>query len=631
MSISKTIKPAHIKQALKQIEKDGVPTQYESKDYVLMVDDKLYPPKYVIALAQSIADGTAIDTNAFNSNEANSYLKNKGYTVRRKETFTLTVTKATITSTDTAFTMDNITLGDNYEPIAVCFKDSTGVETKRNHAKGEKEITGQTLPRLAFQIYENDIANLTAEERAAFPICKYGPKKNLISGIYTNEKDFRAVHGKSTREIMGYKSKGNVGTYYIYVWNIFSTLLFVQECLKRFGNDGDSFELIYQKKMTSSKKEETSDRTDAIDDEVLVNKKMKQTYINKNTILYGPPGTGKTYHTAIYAVAICNENGDLEKVKTEAETDYDKVYDEYQELIKNGRVVFTTFHQAYGYEDFIEGIKPDISGGNIIYNVKDGVFKRFCTHAFENNSENRVFIIDEINRGNISKIFGELITLIEDDKREKASVTLPYSGAQFTVPKNVYILGTMNTADRSIALMDTALRRRFTFVEMMPEPDVFVKEKNADGSIKEEITVNGVKIRSLLGEINNRIEYLYDREHTIGHAYFKKFINNEGAAKDLKQIFKNAIIPLLQEYFYDDYEKIALVLGDAKFKSQEDRRFVIEKSVPSVFAGSNFDEGVKYDLNQKIWELSDDDFAARIKAIYEDAEKATATIIKSDE
>ena len=351
----------------------------------------------------------------------------------------------------------------------------------------------------------------------------------------------------------------------------------------------------------------------------------------RNLILYGPPGTGKTYHTAIYAVAICNENGDFEKVKAEAETDYNKVYDEYQKLIKNGNVVFTTFHQAYGYEDFIEGIKPDISGGNIIYKVEDGVFKKFCSHAFKNNSENCVFIIDEINRGNISKIFGELITLIEDDKREKASVTLPYSSAQFTVPKNVYMLGTMNTADRSIALMDTALRRRFTFVEMMPEPDVFVKGKNADGSIKEEITVNGVKIRSLLGEINNRIEYLYDREHTIGHAYFKKFINNEGAAKDLKQIFKNAIIPLLQEYFYDDYEKIALVLGDAKFKSQEDRRFVIEKSVPSVFAGSNFDEGIKYDLNQKIWELSDDDFSARIKAIYENGENATATITNGNE
>jgi hypothetical protein len=187
----------------------------------------------------------------------------------------------------------------------------------------------------------------------------------------------------------------------------------------------------------------------------------------------------------------------------------------------------------------------------------------------------------------------------------------------------------MNTADRSIALMDTALRRRFTFVEMMPNPDVFVKEKNSDGTIKEEITVNGVKIRSLLGEINNRIEYLYDREHTIGHAYFKKFINNAGTVEDLKKTFKNAIIPLLQEYFYDDYEKIALVLGDDKFKSQKDRRFVIEKPVPPVFAGSNFDEGVKYDLNQEIWELSDDDFAARIKAIYEDAEKADVIVCMS--
>ena len=130
-----------------------------------------------------------------------------------------------------------------------------------------------------------------------------------------------------------------------------------------------------------------------------------------------------------------------------------------------------TFHQSYGYEDFIEGIKPTITNGNISYEVASGVFKKFCEAACIRPTENFVFIIDEINRGNISKIFGELITLIEDDKREEISVTLPYSQEEFTVPRNVYIIGTMNTADRSIALIDTALRRRFGFIEMMPRPE----------------------------------------------------------------------------------------------------------------------------------------------------------------
>lgn len=223
----------------------------------------------------------------------------------------------------------------------------------------------------------------------------------------------------------------------------------------------------------------------------------------------------------------------------------------------------------------------------------------------------KVFIIDEINRGNISKIFGELITLIEDDKRENAYVTLPYSKEPFTVPKNIYILGTMNTADRSIALMDTALRRRFNFVEMMPDSDVFVY-KDKDDKVVGEIEVGGVKIKSLLDAINERIEYLYDREHTIGHAYFKEFINGEGDIQSLRKIFKNKIIPLLQEYFYDDYEKIALVLADEDAKD----KFIISNSVPKAWLGTKYDEGEKYSINPEIWN-TEVDFAARLISIYD--------------
>ena len=261
----------------------------------------------------------------------------------------------------------------------------------------------------------------------------------------------------------------------------------------------------------------------------------------RNMILYGVPGTGKTFMTTAYAVAICN-NQPL------ADTPDKSAYDK---LKADGRINFVTFHQSYGYEDFIEGIKPTVNErGNVSYSVASGVFKKFCDEA-RYESGNVVFIVDEINRGNISKIFGELITLIEDDKRGELYATLPYSHESFTVPKNVYLLGTMNTADRSIALIDTALRRRFSFVEMPPRPELLG-------------TVDGVNLRAMLETLNTRIETLLDREHAIGHAYFIKC----KTIADVAAVFRDKVIPLLQEYFFDDYEQIRLVLGD-KFIRRE--------------------------------------------------------------
>ena len=166
-----------------------------------------------------------------------------------------------------------------------------------------------------------------------------------------------------------------------------------------------------------------------------------------------------------------------------------------------------------------------------------------------------ILIVDEINRGNIAKILGELITLIEPSKRigesEGLQLTLPYSGESFGVPSNLYIIGTMNTADRSIALLDTALRRRFEFVEMMPDSEYLKDKKISDSR-------NTIELDRLLESMNNRIEFLLDREHTIGHSYFMDVESIE----DLHEVFKNKIIPLLQEYFYDDYAKIIAVLND---------------------------------------------------------------------
>lgn len=449
---------------------------------------------------------------------------------------------------------------------------------------------------------------------------------------------------------------------------------------------------------------------------------------DKNLILYGPPGTGKTYNSATYAVAICDGKS------VDELTDYDAVMKRYNELKKAGRIAFTTFHQSYGYEEFIEGIKPiiDENKQDIGYTIEPGVFKEFCENArsivrtkngdsidagariwkltimngdmnqvkqecfeennvrmgfdmdsdearsfvedvrvgdiilslktrktidgiaivtdeavelqdksmyktaravkwlsknideditdinngkllhrmtfakvpnmnvkdvielaekvnpglertvIEENTEPHVFIIDEINRGNISKIFGELITLIENTKRagmpEAASAILPYSGDEFSVPSNVYILGTMNTADRSIALMDTALRRRFQFIEMLPDSDVLRKIR-AD-------KVEDLDVAVMLDKINERITFLYDRDHTIGHAFFTG-LKDDASIEKLQSIFEKSVIPLLQEYFYEDYQKIQLVLSD-NAKSDDSLKFILDEKVvaKNIFNGN---------------------------------------------
>lgn len=316
-----------------------------------------------------------------------------------------------------------------------------------------------------------------------------------------------------------------------------------------------------------------------------------------NTILYGPPGTGKTYNSIKYAVDTVdtkfNQDGGKKKY-----TDY---IEKFNELKKVRQITFTTFHQSYGYEEFIEGIKPNLSDSSekkISYKIAEGIFKECCKKAEGDSGNNYVFIIDEINRGNISKIFGELITLIENSKRlgepEAMSVILPYSKEKFSVPKNVYILGTMNTADRSISLMDTALRRRFEFVEMMPDEDLLDKV----------VVEEDINIHEMLKIMNRRIEALYDREHTLGHAFFMP-LKTDGKAtiNQLESIFKNKIIPLLQEYFYEDYEKIMLVLGIDP-KNMDDSKFISVKSNDGLFKNSpEIDLNTTYQINHKAFEI----------------------------
>ena len=451
---------------------------------------------------------------------------------------------------------------------------------------------------------------------------------------------------------------------------------------------------------------------------------MKNENTEKNLILYGPPGTGKTYNTVCYAVAIC-EGKKIEDIIAEAKNDYSSVKGRYDKLKNNGRIEFTTFHQSYGYEEFIEGIRPVTrDDGSVAYEIQDGIFKEFALCAkrnyddsqkskeaikqeivvqdaidaffsdveigqdkfktlrgsefhitsfdeqyiyisipqnqsvdkvrlsiaeirsmlesdrrFEKISDitsfvgikttqqrfsydlvlyneilkrkrdmsveattvqelkNYVFIIDEINRGNISKIFGELITLIEPSKRlgqpEELCSILPYSKKPFGVPDNVYIIGTMNTADRSIATIDTALRRRFSFKEMLP-----------DTKILSGIEVDKINIENMLESMNNKISVLFDREHTIGHAYFMSLKDNP-TIETLANIFKNNIIPLLQEYFYEDYEKIRLVLGDNK-KQDETQQFIktISNDYSTLFGGDiDFDVSCRYEINESAFNM----------------------------
>ena len=256
-----------------------------------------------------------------------------------------------------------------------------------------------------------------------------------------------------------------------------------------------------------------------------------------NRILYGPPGTGKTWATQERCVEICDGRAGV------------NCRDRYRELVKSERVEFVTFHQSYGYEEFVEGLRPEPEGTGFKLVAKPGVLKRLAERA-RGDSEKKphVLVIDEINRANISKVMGELITLLEEDKREGAenevTVTLPHSSKPFTLPANLHILGTMNTADRSIALIDTALRRRFVFEEMPPRPELLG-------------AVDGIDLRAVLVAINERLEYLIDRDHLIGHAW----LMGAETKADVDEVMRRKIIPLIAEYFYDDWHKVQTVLG----------------------------------------------------------------------
>lgn len=270
----------------------------------------------------------------------------------------------------------------------------------------------------------------------------------------------------------------------------------------------------------------------------------------KQVILYGPPGTGKTYYAEKSCRELASRNIFRKSFNSLSE-------DERNTIVGNGRtngvVRMCCFHPSYGYEDFIEGIKPRVINNHTIFEPKDGIFKKICLDAKEAPNKKFYLIIDEINRGDISRIFGELIMLIENGKRGK-HVILPLCNEPFLVPENVYMVGTMNTADRSIAFLDVALRRRFGFIELMP-----------DYSLIKGIEFDGLPLAGWLKELNIRIcEYIGKdaRNLQIGHSYFLEKEKTIVDQEKFKRIIKEDIIPLIEEYCYGDYAMIAKILGE---------------------------------------------------------------------
>lgn len=270
-------------------------------------------------------------------------------------------------------------------------------------------------------------------------------------------------------------------------------------------------------------------------------------------ILYGPPGTGKTYwaeRTACELAARTRFNNSFEQLTS----------DEQMTICGNsqtslGMVRICCFHPSYGYEDFIEGLRPELSNGSMHFAPRDGIFKRLCQDARQAPREKFYLIIDEINRGDIPRIFGELLTILEKDKRDK-SILLPLTNQFFQVPPNIYLIGTMNTADRSIALLDAALRHRFGFIELMP-----------DSSLLEDTVIGGVEGIPLglwLDELNSRIRVSVGpdaRNLQIGHAYFLEKGHPIADFNTFARVLQDDIVPLLEEYCYEDYQKLEQILG----------------------------------------------------------------------
>ena len=379
MAIPK-LKKQDVIDALKFIDENGVPEHNTSVKYVLVSENgKKYPPKYVVAVADHLANGTDISTESFDSVDAKNYLESRGFTIEKKpqEMFVLSITAESVKSTDERFTMEDLNLGDNYKPLNAYFEKANGDIIKRAYNKGEKRNSNQTMPRIACQIFEKQLAALSVEDKESFPVCKYSPNSDMIRGIYTSVDEYKKH--RNSLEYLTY-SYDNGRQFVIYSWNIFSTIIFVQECLKRFGEPGDQFVLIYREKDEKEVKEKEKEA--AVQVELDQQSKEYQNSFSsmliksKNLIFRGAPGTGKSYLAKEIAADIVS-NG------------YEKEYSHLTEEQKK-QVEFVQFHPSYDYSDFVEGLRPKVnSDGTMGFELQDGIFKRFVDRARKNYEDSQ--------------------------------------------------------------------------------------------------------------------------------------------------------------------------------------------------------------------------------------------------
>lgn len=716
MAIPNNITKEHILSAIKKIDVEGIPSNAHSTQYDLVFNDSRYPPKLVLSWANIPANGSQLDRETFSGGRESQCFKtleSLGFVIDTKLDAFIGILQTFITDVK-AGTLKTKHYPKTYKGLKVKVSFGQGALAKIPWIallQDGQKVSDGVYPVVLFYKEFNEIvfANGVSEE-------------NEASWRWTNQKN------KTIAEYLQEKYGVNPSRY--------SDSNYVDSIDPNQPLDNDKASSIigliiedykdvvrtYEKELESL--EEGSEKVNAYEN--------KPQYLNQ--ILYGPPGTGKTYNSINTAVELLSPlffNANKQNRSL--------INNKYHELKDAGLISYVTFHQSYSYEDFVEGLKPDVSDtGNITYEVQDGIFKKLClqskvkvtkqstnsvpnlqnrriwkmslgntlgqdayifdqccqnnvialgyghgldftnvstkrdveklhinagvtlksnndysvasvynfkvvmapgdiivvsdgNHKFraiaevsgdyffdsENNEDqyvqmrkvnwlkvfspskpkeelfsvnlsqmtlyrlkqpnislrkleqlinnddtkgisenkNSVLIIDEINRGNIANIFGELITLIEPDKREgkkeEISVTLPYSRTEFSVPPNVYLVGTMNTADKSLVQIDIALRRRFHFIEMLPDYDLL-----------ESITMpDNINISALLKTINSRIELIFDREHMIGHSFFMN-LKSEPTVDKLKEIFELQLLPLLEEYFYEDWEKVRIVLGD---------------------------------------------------------------------
>ena len=666
MAIPK-IKEQDIIDALKYIDENGVPSQNQSTKYELVTEEgKKYPPKYVIAVAAHLATGGDISTDGFNAVEAKSYLQGKGYSIEiKQEKFELVISSESVTSTDERFTMDNLSLGDNYKPLGAFFRKANGEEIKRTYSKGERRNSNQTLPRIACQVFEKQLAAMSIESKESFPICKYNPSSEMICGIYASVEEFR--EHRKTIEYLVY-SYDNGRQFVFYCWNVFSTIIFVQECLKRFGEPGDQMILTYREKDEQEDQEATAEAA-AQEELVQQFKGYQNPYSSmliesKNLIFRGAPGTGKSYLAKEIAADIIS-NGYYEK--------YTQLSDEQKKQVE-----FVQFHPSYDYSDFVEGLRPKVNDdGSMGFELQDGIFKKFVTRARKNYEDSQkskeaiakevsvqesmmdffsgielgvdtfktingneftitsvddkhinisipgnatvnklslsvdevrrmlesdvkftkikditaffgktfatqgysydfaiykaikakkgatskaktkttelkkyIFIIDEINRGEISKIFGELFFAISTQYSNLHSDP----DEKFYIPENVYIIGTMNDIDRSVDSFDFAMRRRFRFVELRADERLEMLALLDDEDLEAEAIRRMAALNREIADVEDLNE-----NYQIGASYFLKL-----KTLSFDQLWTDYLQPLLQEYVQGMYDEEGLMNKFAK-------------------------------------------------------------------